>query len=404
MNSQPINDNEALLNALGIEIEANPQIDYTPKEQRVLADFEEMQQFIQKNGTPSCDENACIFERLYAVRLDRIRKNHDLCELLGGVDRLGLLTDSQTSLENHEENLSDASLVDELGITDEAEPITTLVNVRSAAEKNAAEEIAVRKHCKDFSLFRPAFARVKDELHTGKKVTQPFKGNRRIQEKSFFILGGQTAYLAHVGRQFKQVYGQKDARLRIIFDNGTESNLLLRSFQRALEKDETSRRIVDGSTAPLIDSPPNKDDQHTGVIYVLKSKCKLNIPSEIANCVHKIGSTTGTVRRRISNAQNETTYLNSEVEVVEEFNTYNIDATRFEAALHKFFSFGRLDILVENRHQNIAKPNEWFVVPLPVIREAVERISDRSIVDFKYDLETLSIVSKVSSEDLASSK
>jgi hypothetical protein len=40
----------------------------------------------------------------------------------------------------------------------------------------------------------------------------------------------------------------EDARLRVIFDNGTESNMLMRSLQRALHKEEAGRRMpVDSS-------------------------------------------------------------------------------------------------------------------------------------------------------------
>ncbi|QDV56412.1 hypothetical protein Mal33_24020 [Rosistilla oblonga] len=37
------------------------------------------------------------------------------------------------------------------------------------------------------------------------------------------------------------------------------------------------------------------------------------------------------------------------------------------------------------------KPREWFLVPLPVISEAVQRITDGSISDYYYDPESASL-------------
>ena len=44
---------------------------------------------------------------------------------------------------------------------------------------------------------------------------------------------------------FTNEHGNVDARLRVIFDNGTESNLLMRSFQKALQQDPAGRRIIE---------------------------------------------------------------------------------------------------------------------------------------------------------------
>ena len=45
----------------------------TPREERVIAGFEEIQRFVEQNGrAPRHGEAGDIFERLYAVRLDRL--------------------------------------------------------------------------------------------------------------------------------------------------------------------------------------------------------------------------------------------------------------------------------------------------------------------------------------------
>ena len=45
-----------------------------PREERIIAGFEEIQRFVETHGrAPQHGEDRDIFERLYAVRLDRLR-------------------------------------------------------------------------------------------------------------------------------------------------------------------------------------------------------------------------------------------------------------------------------------------------------------------------------------------
>ena len=43
---------------------------------------------------------------------------------------------------------------------------------------------------------------------------------------NYFIVGGQLAYVAEVGETIKATNGESDARLRVVYANGTKSNLL----------------------------------------------------------------------------------------------------------------------------------------------------------------------------------
>src|SRR6266481_1065990 len=46
----------------------------SPREERIIAGFEDSQRFVEKHGrTPQHGEDRDIFERMYAVRLDRLR-------------------------------------------------------------------------------------------------------------------------------------------------------------------------------------------------------------------------------------------------------------------------------------------------------------------------------------------
>ena len=149
------------------------------------------------------------------------------------------------------EELDDDALLRELGVESETASITELRHVRSAAEKRAAGEIANREKCEDFEKFKPLFDQVQHELDTGMRTTRPFERKAEIAPGRFFVVGGQKAYVAHMDEAFLTPQGMTDARLRVIFDNGTESNMLMRSLQRALHKDEAGRRITDPSAGPL---------------------------------------------------------------------------------------------------------------------------------------------------------
>src|SRR6516162_2295176 len=63
------------------------------REERIIAGFDEIQRFVEKHGrAPQHGEDREIFERLYAVRVDRLRALEECRSLLVPLDRHGLLT------------------------------------------------------------------------------------------------------------------------------------------------------------------------------------------------------------------------------------------------------------------------------------------------------------------------
>ena len=204
-------------------------------EERVIAGFEEIQRFTEKHDrAPQHGEDRDIFERLYAVRLDRLRALPDCRALLEPLDHQGLLAGAPTVAASADEAIDIDDLAAELAAVADANDITVLRHVRTSADKRAAEEIADRKPCEDFEAFKPLFERVATEVKTGLRQSQPIEAGRRaIEVGDFFVLDGITLYVAEVGEPLKTTAGEVDRRLRLIFSNGTESNLLLRSLQRA---------------------------------------------------------------------------------------------------------------------------------------------------------------------------
>ena len=383
-----------LLDALGVEAKAKKKAKLTAKQERIITGFEEIQRFVDEHGhAPRHGEDKDIFERLYATRLGQIKCQKECIELLHELDHQGLLVDARKVEEPKAEYETDEELLKELGVKPPQEgDITQLKHVQTRAEKRAAEEIADRTPCEDFDTFKSLFELVKQELDEGSRKSLRFGKDTSIEVGNFFILGGQLVYVAEIGEEFKAPNGESDARLRAVYSNGTESNILRRSLQRALYKDEAGRRLTDPDMGPLFSGEMDEGDLASGTIYVLRSKLDHPIVNKSRDVIHKIGVTGGDVKSRVGNPKTDPTYLMADVEIVATYELFNINRKKLEALIHKFFNNARLDIQIEDRFGNPVVPREWFLVPLFVIDEVVEKIKDGTIGEFKYDSSSASLV------------
>jgi hypothetical protein len=246
-------------------------------------------------------------------------------------------------------------------------------------------QLSFRIAFRDFDRFEPLFEQVQRELAAGIRDTRPFQDDARIETGHWFILGGQKAYVAEKGGEFVADYGRKDRRLRVIFDNGTESKMLKRSVERALQKDEAGRRITYPAAGPLFAGEAEADDLLSGTIYVLRSKSNYVAIAQHRDVLHKIGVTGGVASTRIADAKNDATFLLADVEIVATYKLSNINRTKLENLIHRIFDPARLNIEIRDRFGYPVIPREWFVVPLFVIGEAVERIKDGTITEYIYD-------------------
>lgn len=367
----------------------------SPREERIIAGFEEIQRFIEQHGrAPQHGEDKDIFERLYAVRLDRLRALEECRTLLAPLDHQGLLSGDAPSRDELVEPMDDDELLAELtGLPGHAD-ITELHHVRSSAEKRAADEIANRSVCEDFEQFKPLFEAVKRELKSGVRQTRSFQTRAmdEIRQGTFFIIGGQFAYVAEVGEAFTTQYERRDSRLRVIYDNATESNVLQRSLQRAQHRDAAARLITDPDAGPLFSETWADDDIESGTIYVLRSLSKHPFVVEHRELIHKIGVTGGKVETRIGNAAHDATYLLADVEVVATYKLAGINRIKLENLFHRIFATAQIDLTIEDRFGHPVRPKEWFLVPLQAIDEAVKRILDGSITEVVYDPQTARLV------------
>lgn len=384
-------EDDALLKELGVEYEAKKAVKYTKDQERVIAGFEEIQRFVDENGkAPEHGEDKDIFERLYAVRLDRLRDLPQYYDLLHPMDHQGLLGAKKKADEpDLADSMDDDELLAALGVEHEVSPDEELKHVRTSSERRAAEEVANREKCKDFEQFKPLFEEVKADIESNQRQIIPCKDKAEVNVGDMYVMQGQTAYVQNAGESFIDEEGRNDCRLRIIYNNGTESNMLRRSFQKRLWEDNTARRIVDASDmGPLFTGEANEEDQKSGLIYVLRSQSKDPYISKHRDLIHKIGCTRGEVKQRIANASNDATYLLADVDVVATYKLFNVNPNKLEKLFHKLFDPAKLNIEIKDRFGKAIKPREWFLVPMAAIQKAVECIKDGTITEYYYNTKT----------------
>src|ERR1700742_322314 len=108
------------------------------REERIVAGFEEIQRFVDIHGrAPQHGESNDIFERLHAVRLDRLRGLEECRLLLAPLDRQGLLAGASTAPADSDESMDDDELLAELRDAAGSPEITELRHVRTSADKHA---------------------------------------------------------------------------------------------------------------------------------------------------------------------------------------------------------------------------------------------------------------------------
>jgi len=327
-------------------------------------------------------------ERRLAARYDSIKTNPENIEQIRYLDYMGILPQAISAEASLEVSLDDI-LNDEI-FTDSGS-IFELVNVKPKAEIEPADFVAGRKRCLDFERFKPVFDKVADELETGIRKTIRFKNEQEIEVGHFFIYRGATVYVAEKGEKI-QKNGKRNARLRLIFDNGSESNHLLRSLARELYKDPQGRRITQSQAGGLFENV-EKENQ-TGTIYVLKSTSDNQSIRQYDGFLHKIGVTSGSVEKRIAGAENDPTFLLGQVEIVATYDLIDINRHKLENLLHRFFVEAKADIAIQDRFGKSVSPREWFFVTIDAINDAIEAIRSNMISQFRYDVATARVIER----------
>lgn len=360
------------------------------EDERLIESFQEINAFFEKNKREPSANNVTEFKLL--SRLKSLRNDIKKIELLRDYDPFNLLRDKVVEINSVNDILAD----DDLGILDmdDSLDIFKLKNVTSSKDREEADFVARRKKCEDFDKYEYLFIQVQNELKSGKRKLGEFENaEKNLEESKFYVLDGILLYLeeADIENKERKIPSgnrvRKDGRTRIIFENGTESNMLYRSLAKALYN---NGKIVTDSDKSIENelfknaNIVNEADVETGWIYILKSK---SIHKDIASIdnLYKIGYSKTDVRDRIKNAAKEATYLMAEVHIVSTIQCYNINPQKFEQLLHRFFGEVCLNVDIHDTKRRRLTPREWFVVPLPIINEAIDLILSGDIVNYRYD-------------------
>lgn len=352
---------------------------------RLLAAFQEIAEFTRANGREPERTPTDMTEAKLAMRLKAIRENEDQAAALRGADDLGLLGEAPPEPEPLQipdtppETVDDALAADPFGLLDGAGDIFDLKHVPKA--QTMPEEIARRRPAEDFDRYEDLFKDCHAGLRAGQRKLLPFRNPSEIETGKFFVLNGVLLYVAEMGDLELDQIRKANARSRCIFENGTESNLLMQSLASNLYKD--GRRVTEPSEVTL-ERMGLEAETKMGHIYVLRSLSNDPQLGAFEN-VHKIGFTTQAVEHRIAGAEADTTFLGAPVETVASYSLPAVAAQPVEAILHSFFASARLDVWFEQNHQIIAEANEWFAVPLSAINQAIQLVESESIQSYEYD-------------------
>ena len=370
------------LGLLGEVKAKNPMV---TADDRLIASFEEINSFFDThNREPLLSMD--INERGLYARLKGLREDVNKSKSLKEYDRFNLLNSSESEA-SAPKSIDDILNDDAFGLLDDEEDIFTLKHIPKVT--TMPNYVASRKRCKDFERFEEIFIACQKDLKQGRRELIKFQNEWQIKKGYFFVLKGVLLYVADVGEIFESS-GKKNARLHVVFENGTESDMLLRSLSAELYKD--GKRVTEYDERALEGLYNISDeDKESGYIYVLESLSNDDRISTKKN-LYKIGFSKENVKERIKNAKNEPTYLMAEVKVVAIYECFNMNSQKLEQLLHKFFGEACLDIEIFDNRGKGHRPREWFIAPLEIIDEVVGLMVSGRIVEYRYDFKEEKIV------------
>ncbi|WP_331775946.1 GIY-YIG nuclease family protein [Sulfurospirillum sp. 1612] len=360
---------------LGLLGELKPRTKALTEDDRLITSFEEINAFIEKHG---CEpkKSSTMSERNLFSRLNGIRQNPQKIEVLKPYDKYNIL--QEVKINSIDDILND----DAFGLLDDvnSDDIYTLKHIPKKREE--ADYIAQRKPCKDFEKYKSLFQEVQDDLKKGTKKLVKFN-ERFFEEGNFFVLKGVLAYLEKIKKTKKDRFNKLDGRTKIIFENGTESNMLFRSFAKGLYEDGYFVSLQDDRVLDKLSQISDKD-QKSGYIYILESLSQDDRIASIKD-LYKIGYSTIPVDQRIKNAQHEPTYLMAPAKIKSIYETYNMNTQKFEQLIHRFFGKVCLNIDIFGDDGKRYTPREWFIAPFEVIEEVIYLIISKKIINYRYD-------------------
>lgn len=362
---------------------------------RLIAGFQEILAFYEANGRLPEDtpEETSLFHKWTGIL-----KSEKKIERCRPFDDLGILPQAVQTVEEPEPEyhrelteeeqleaiLNDPLLADiedgaDLGLFDVPEYMRQRLEARKEADY-----IGKRRPCEDFDKYADGFKEIQQGLKSGKYRLAKFS-IKHLQTGRYFVEDGMIGYLVGVENDKVDQYGTRDGRTRIIYENGSESDIKFKTLTKNLSVTGYSIQDCSEMTTEEFEQcfTLTDKDVESGTIYVLRSKSSRPEIAALKD-LYKIGFTVTSVESRIANAKNEPTYLCADVEVVATWKVYNVKSSTFEALIHKLFAPVQLQITVDGH-----RPKEWFIVPFHIIEEAINLIIARKPIMYDESLQQI---------------
>ena len=259
-------------------------------------------------------------------------------------------------------------------------------DMRRVIAKKRADYVAQRKLCENFDDYKPLFEKVHQELKEGKRSLLKINKTATLAAGRYYFVSGQMLLLEKIGELKKSSNFLPDARTRCIYENGTESDILLQTLRKNVVSDgyAISELQEEATTQFFNYSDITTEDKVTGYIYVLSSLSEDSAIKDEKN-LYKIGFTTDTVEQRIANAEKDPTYLMAPVKIVATYKVVNMNSQKFEDLVHQLLKPVQLQFSVFDNNGIEHQPEEWFIVPLPVVDVIIKKIMDGTIVGYIYN-------------------
>lgn len=259
-------------------------------------------------------------------------------------------------------------------------------DMRKVIARKKADYVAKAKPCENFDDYKMLFAKVHRELKQGRRSLLKINKTATLAEGRFYFVSGQMLLLEKIGELKKSSNFLPDARTRCIYENGTESDILLQTLRKGVVGDGYAvTELQENENGGFFDhTDVIENDKITGYIYVLSSLSQNPAIKDVKH-LYKIGFSTNSVEQRIANAENEPTYLMAPVKIQASYKVVNMNSQKFEDMIHQLLKPVQFHVSVFDEKGIEHQPQEWFVVPLPVVDAIIQKIVDGSIVGYTYN-------------------
>lgn len=389
--------NGGAFDSLGLLANVQPAKPKTaPVQSKVRSAFQEIVDFRTKNGRAPELKASNLSEKMLAARLMSYRNNPVNAAQVKDLDCYGLLNVEKVKVTETTDATSSVGSLDDIlnssnPLLDDVDPSILKiqhVSKQSAEDRVWPDEIASRKPCEDFYNFEKLFQDAQRDIFNRKIEVTRFKSEKQVEVGDFFILSGLICFVDSIIEDTKETSARENPRLRVIFENGIETNILKRSLARALYKDPNGRRIVPDAEAVTrkLQGLSHKD-KATGCIYILASETKAPalVNLKLQGRLVKIGYSSQAVEERVKNAENDPTYLEAPVKILASLDCYNLNPQKVEHLIHAFLAKQRLNMTLISSKGVAYKPTEWFMIDRDTAIAVAEHIVAGDIMNYRMD-------------------